>query len=152
MAPPPTKSNVTGNDVPAHYIHADTAYFRDVHGRSLLLRGVNLSGSCKAPVGEPSQKLKGFWEAGESGDMSFVGRPLDLEDGPADVSCVVWVFIACRVLIPCSGASRTITRVGIQLLAICIHLGSYRTRWTVSGNEITVNSDRLTMTTMQWKD
>jgi hypothetical protein len=89
MAPPPTKSHVTGNDVPAHYIHADTAYFRDVHGRSLLLRGVNLSGSCKAPVGEPSQKLKGFWEAGESGDMSFVGRPLDLEDGSADVSRVV---------------------------------------------------------------
>ncbi|KAJ9102271.1 hypothetical protein QFC19_004819 [Naganishia cerealis] len=85
MAPPPSNSHVTGNPVPAHYIHADTAYFRDVHGRSLLLRGVNLSGSCKAPVGVPSQQLEGFWESGESGDMSFIGRPLDLEDGSADV-------------------------------------------------------------------
>jgi hypothetical protein len=86
MAPPPTKSPVTGNPVPDHYIHADTAYFRDVHGRALLLRGVNFSGSAKAPIGQPSQKLEGFWEAGESGKMSFVGRPLDLEDGSADVS------------------------------------------------------------------
>lgn len=85
MAPPPTKSPVTGNAVPDHYIHSDTAYFRDVHGRSLLLRGINFSGSAKAPVGQPSQKLEGFWEAGESGDLTFVGRPLDLNDGSADV-------------------------------------------------------------------
>ena len=85
MAPPPAISRVTGNVVPDHYIHSDSAYFRDVHGRALLLRGVNFSGSAKAPVGQPSQKLEGFWEAGESGDMTFIGRPLDLDDGSADV-------------------------------------------------------------------
>lgn len=85
MSPPRTRSPVTGNAVPDHYIHSDTAYFRDVHGRSLLLRGINFSGSAKAPVGQPSQKLEGFWEAGESGDLTFVGRPLDLDDGSADV-------------------------------------------------------------------
>lgn len=82
--PPPSTSPVTGATCPPSYIHANSAHFRDVHGRTLLLRGVNVCGSAKTPQGQPQQKLEGFWETGESGDMSFVDRVFDLGDGGHD--------------------------------------------------------------------
>ncbi|OCF45059.1 cytoplasmic protein [Kwoniella heveanensis CBS 569] len=85
MPPPPTRSPVTGNPVPPYYIHSDTINFRDVHGRSLLLRGVNLSGSAKNPNGQPSHVRENFWEAAEAGKGDFMNRPLNLDDGSADV-------------------------------------------------------------------
>ncbi|KAI0695096.1 glycoside hydrolase [Cerioporus squamosus] len=81
----PSVSPATGKQVPSHFIHTAEAQFVDNAGRTVLLRGINLSGADKAPVGAPSQTLEGFWEAGESGDASFVGRPLNLDDGSADV-------------------------------------------------------------------
>lgn len=79
MPPPDKKSPVTRKAVPQNYIHASSAYFRLNDGRTILLRGVNLSSSAKTPVGQPGAKLDGFWETAKSGDMSFVGRVLDLE-------------------------------------------------------------------------
>jgi hypothetical protein len=81
----PSVSPATGKPTSASYIHTTEANFVDNAGRTLLLRGVNLSGSSKAPVGRPSYLLDGFWEDGETGECDFIGRPLDLDDGSADV-------------------------------------------------------------------
>lgn len=81
----PSVSPATGQPVPSHYIHTLDGQFVDTSGRTLLLRGVNLSGSSKAPVGEPSYVLDGFWEDAEGKGKSFVGQPLNLDDGTADV-------------------------------------------------------------------
>ncbi|KAK4058908.1 hypothetical protein OIO90_000354 [Microbotryomycetes sp. JL221] len=85
MAPnPPQVSLLTGESVPEHYIHANGPHFQLSDGRVILLRGINLSSSAKTPQGQPGQKLDGFWQAAKSGQMSFVNRVLDLDDGKVD--------------------------------------------------------------------
>lgn len=86
MAPPSKVSPVTGNPVPPHYLHASSVNFQDTQGRSVLLRGVNLSGSAKNPLSCPSQSQDGFWEEAEEGTCDFVNSSLNLDDGSADVS------------------------------------------------------------------
>lgn len=81
----PLVSPATGKPAPPYFIHTTESHFVDNAGRTLLLRGVNLSGGDKAPVDTPSYILDGFWESGEAGEGSFVGRPLNLDDGSADV-------------------------------------------------------------------
>ncbi|KAF8323971.1 glycoside hydrolase [Clavulina sp. PMI_390] len=78
-------SPATGLPVPEHYIHTAHARFVDTKGRSLLLRGVNLAGTTKQPPGFQSQRLEDYWESAEAGGSSFVGHPLNLDDGTADV-------------------------------------------------------------------
>lgn len=81
----PSVSPATGKRTESHYIHTLDGNFVDNNGRTLLLRGVNLSGSSKAPLDQPSHLQQELWESGESGDGNFSGRPLNLDDGSADV-------------------------------------------------------------------
>ncbi|KAJ3788277.1 glycoside hydrolase family 5 protein [Lentinula aff. detonsa] len=81
----PSISPATGNPTTSTFIHTLDCNFVDNAGRTLLLRGVNLSGSSKTPVDQPSYILDNFWEAAENGGKNFIGRPLDLDDGSADV-------------------------------------------------------------------
>ncbi|KAJ7471327.1 glycoside hydrolase family 5 protein [Mycena galericulata] len=74
MPPVPTTSPTTGNPTGPSYIHTTDCNFVDNAGRTLLLRGVNLSGSSKAPVDRPSYILDGFWDTAENGGESFLGR------------------------------------------------------------------------------
>jgi hypothetical protein len=95
----PSTSVITGSVTTPDYIHTTSCNFVDSNGRTLLLRGVNLSGSSKAPVGEPSWKHEGFWEDAEQGGRSFVGRPLNVDDDSADVHLARlrgWGFTALR--------------------------------------------------------
>ena len=98
----PSVSPATGNPTPPHFIHTLDSQFVDNAGRTILLRGVNLSGADKAPVDLPSYILDGFWESGESGDYNFLGRPLNLDDGSAEVHLARlrgWGFNALRYVV-----------------------------------------------------
>ncbi len=60
-------------------IGIDGQWFKDEHGRTLLLRGVNLGGSSKVPFRPDgaTHRREGFFE---HRDVSFVGRPFPLDE------------------------------------------------------------------------
>jgi hypothetical protein len=75
--------NVATTSVPP--ISTYDFHFRDAQGRALLFRGINFTASAKAPIGQPSHSLDRFWEDAEEGNLNFIGRPVQLDDGSADV-------------------------------------------------------------------
>ncbi|GAB4473852.1 MAG: cellulase family glycosylhydrolase [Anaerolineae bacterium] len=60
-------------------LHIDGPWIKDQHGRTLLLRGVNLGGSSKVPTrpNGATHLREGFFN---HRDVSFVGRPFPLEE------------------------------------------------------------------------
>jgi hypothetical protein len=135
MPPPPTTSPVTGNPVPPHFIHSSSAHFRLTDGRTILLRGINLASSAKTPRGQPGWKKEGFWEGAKSGEMSFKGRVLELDEADEHLTRLKsWGYNTLRfvttwesiehagpyvVISPFSSRSRT------ELIHILRHSGKY---------------------------
>ncbi len=80
-------------------MHIDGVWFKDEHGRTLILRGVNLGGSTKVPF-RPSGAthiLEGFYD---HRNVSFVGRPFPLEEADEHFSRLrAWGFTFLRFLI-----------------------------------------------------
>jgi hypothetical protein len=59
-------------------ISIDGPWFKDEHGRRLMLRGVNLGGSSKVPFPDGATHIRdGFYD---HRNVSFVGRPFPLEE------------------------------------------------------------------------
>ncbi|KAG0272809.1 hypothetical protein BGZ95_011405 [Linnemannia exigua] len=74
-------------------------WFKDHTGRTVTLRGVNLSGASKMPVGVPSHQTEGFLHA-DGTEVSFIGRPFPLEDADEHLGRLKhWGFNLLRFIV-----------------------------------------------------
>jgi hypothetical protein len=80
-------------------IHIDGPWFKDEHGRTLILRGVNLGGSSKVPFRPDGATYirEGFYD---HRNVSFVGRPFPLEEADEHFRRLrAWGFSFLRFLV-----------------------------------------------------
>jgi hypothetical protein len=74
-------------------------WFKDHTGRTVTLRGVNLSGSSKMPVGYPSHQAEGFLDT-DGTEVSFIGRPFPLEEADEHLGRLKhWGFNLLRFIV-----------------------------------------------------
>lgn len=81
-------------------IHIDGPNFKDEHGRTLILHGVNLGGSSKMPARPNSATYirEGFFDYR---NVSFVGRPFPLEEADEHFARLkAWGLTFLRFLVP----------------------------------------------------
>ncbi|CAH0479060.1 unnamed protein product [Peronospora belbahrii] len=72
---------MTLSDQEKDVLSTKNGHFVDQHGRVVLLRGVNLSGSSKLPFGyghTDNQEMNDFFDGAAS--VSFIGRPFPIEE------------------------------------------------------------------------
>jgi hypothetical protein len=80
-------------------IHIEGPHFRDEHGRTLMLRGVNLGGSSKVPRRPDGamHRREGFFD---HRDVSFVGRPFPLAEADEHFGrLAAWGLTTLRFLV-----------------------------------------------------
>jgi len=89
---------ITGKPGEQSMIRVEGPWFRDEHGRRLMLRGVNLGGSSKVPA-QPdgaTYRSEGFFD---HRDVSFVGRPFPLQEADEHFRRLKrWGFTFLRLL------------------------------------------------------
>jgi hypothetical protein len=79
-------------------LHTERIWFKDPHGRTILLRGVNLGGDCKVPF-QPNEATYIPTDFSKHRDVSFIGRPFPLDQAPQHFARLkAWGFNCLRLL------------------------------------------------------
>jgi hypothetical protein len=81
-------------------IHVEQNLLKDDYGRTILLRGVNLTGHSKLPTGPPNSTHHGKPEFFDHKNITFVGRPFTSGDAHEHFERLSrWGLTFARVLV-----------------------------------------------------
>jgi hypothetical protein len=96
--------NIKGSKKGAHCwskIQIEGGKLVDEYGRTLLLRGVNLSGNSKLPLHPPQASIPGTEEFLDHINVSFAGRPFSLVEAHEHFERLSnWGLTFARILVP----------------------------------------------------